>query len=79
MSVIFFRFLPRLARTALDEELELLDVHKPPPPKTEDEIDRALTCEFHAIFAMISSVSVMLAIMYHYILNVQGKTSKNMH
>ena len=41
------RFLPRLARNALEEELEALGLEKPKGPASVDGMDRAVTCEFY--------------------------------
>ena len=39
------RFLPRLARQALDDELDSMGIKKLPVPSTVEGIDQAITCE----------------------------------
>lgn len=42
------QFLPRLARTALDEKLEALGISKPKEAPSVEAMDKAITCQFKA-------------------------------
>jgi MoxR-like ATPase len=54
------RFLPRLARTALEEELEELDIPKAEPLTSVDSMDKAITCSITGDMLRIGNTQVPL-------------------
>ena len=77
-SWFLHRFLPRLTKTALEEELEDFEIIKPDPKLDVEGVERALTCKLVCIYLPMSRCNVMCPI-YQYRGGVLGQKVGLLH